>query len=400
VGILGWEIAAWIVTATWLYLLVGHGRFWSTAVRLPAAPDIRPDDEGGGLPPVTIVVPARDEADLVATTIPALVAQQYRGVARIVVVDDGSRDETATVAGQAREPGGLTLDVIDSGTRPEGWMGKTWALDRGVAHATGGAAAPEWFLFTDADILHPPDSLTRLMRAAVAWRRDAVSLMARLPVNTGWERLIIPAFVYFFSQLYPFRWVAGRGRTAAAAGGCILARREALEAAGGVRAVRDAVIDDVALAHQLKRTGSSIWLGYGDEVRSVRPYPRLADLWAMVARSAFTQLRHSALLLLGTVLALAGLYLGPLAALLVGLLTGYDWLAAAGVTATAAMTATYLPMIRYFGLRWPWTFTLPVAASMYAAMTIDSARRHWQGRGVEWKGRRYRPAPPVGMDKP
>jgi hopene-associated glycosyltransferase HpnB len=269
-------------------------------------------------------------------------------------------------------------------------MGKTWALERGVAHATAvRAAAPDWFLFTDADILHPPHSLRRLMNAALSWRRDAVSLMARLPVDTSWERLIIPAFVYFFSQLYPFRWVAGPGRTAAAAGGCILVRREALEAAGGIRSVRDAVIDDVALAHRLKRWGSSIWLGYADDVRSVRPYPRLADLWAMVARSAFTQLRHSTVLLFGTVLGLAILYLGPLAALLAGLLTWNGWLAGAGITAWVAMAATYLPMNRYFGLRWPWSLTLPAAASMYAAMTVDSACRHWQGRGVEWKGRRY-----------
>jgi hopene-associated glycosyltransferase HpnB len=393
VGMLVWEIAAWIVTGAWAYLLFGHGHFWSTAVRLPAVGHTGRDDPVSAPPHVTIIVPARDEADLVTTTIPALVAQDYRGVARIVVVDDGSRDETASVARRASQSGGLGLDVIDSGARPEGWMGKTWALEQGVAHATTvRAEAPEWFLFTDADILHPPDSLRRLMGAAVAWRRDAVSLMARLPVNTVWERLNIPAFVYFFSQLYPFRRVAGPGRTAAAAGGCILVRREALEAAGGIGAVRGAVIDDVALARRLKRSGSSIWLGYADDVRSIRPYPRLADLWSMVARSAFTQLRHSALLLLGTVCGLAVLYLGPLTALLAGLVNWNGWLAAAGITASVAMAATYLPMIRYFGLRWPWSLTLPAAASMYAAMTVDSARRHWEGRGVEWKGRRYQPS--------
>jgi hopene-associated glycosyltransferase HpnB len=276
-------------------------------------------------------------------------------------------------------------------------MGKLWALHQGIERATA-SGPPEWFLLTDADIEHPPDSLRRLVTAALAEQRDSVSLMARLRVVTRWERLIIPAFVYFFASLYPFKRVGRPGRTAAAAGGCVLVRRTALEAAGGIAAVYDAVIDDVALARCLKRSGASIWLGLADDVRSVRPYPRLEDLWHMVARSAYTQLRRSLLLLIGTLIGLVLIYLGPLLALVLGLATGAGWMAAAGAVATAVMIATYVPMIRYYGLRWPWALTLPLAAAVYAAMTVDSARRHWRGRGVEWKGRQVGTLPtrPLG----
>ncbi|MHB8506961.1 MAG: glycosyltransferase, partial [Acidimicrobiales bacterium] len=275
--------------------------------------------------------------------------------------------------------------------RPDGWAGKLWAVHQGVAHATGGPSTPpEWILLTDADIEHAPHSLRRLVATAMADRRDAVSLMARLRVDTPWERLVVPAFVYFFAQLYPFRLVAGRGRTAAAAGGCVLVRRGALEAAGGIAAVRSAVIDDVALARALKRSGARIWLGLADDVGSVRPYPRLADLWRMVARSAFTQLRYSAVLLALTVAGLALLYLAPVAAVVAGAVTGRPLVLAAGAVAWGVMAATYLPMVRYHRLGVAWALSLPAAAALYAGMTADSARRHWTGAGVEWKGRRYR----------
>jgi hopene-associated glycosyltransferase HpnB len=378
------EVVAWIVVAAWVYLLVGHGRFWSTRGRLAAAA------APASWPVVAVVVPARDEEEMLAVTVPALLAQDYPGRARVVVVDDSSTDRTAAVARGAGAGGGLPLEVICGGRRPDGWMGKLWALHQGVDHALSAGAAPDWLLLTDADIEHPPDSLRRLVAAAVADRRDAVSLMARLRVVTRWERLIIPAFVYFFAQLYPFRRVGRTGRTAAAAGGCVLVRRAALEAAGGMAAIRDAVIDDVSLARRLKDSGASIWLGLADDVRSVRPYPALRDLWHMVARSAFTQLRNSVLLLVGTVAGLVVIYLGPGLALVVGLAVGDWWVAAAGAMASALMVATYLPMVRYYRLAWPWALTLPLAAATYCAMTVDSARRRWQGRGVEWKGRRYR----------
>ena len=294
-------------------------------------------------------------------------------------------------AGLAASRGGrLRCDVIHSGSRPEGWAGKLWAVHVGIEHATGGPSpGPDWLLLTDADIVHPPDSLRRLMVAALAEDRDAVSLMVKLRVATGWERLIIPAFVYFFAQLYPFGRVGRPGRTAAAAGGCVLVRRSALQRAGGIESVHAAVIDDVALARGLKRTGSSIWLGFAEDVCSVRPYPHLADLWRMVTRSAFTQLRHSAVLLVGTVMGLIAIYLAPPIAVVAGIAGGYPWVVIAGAVAWVLMVATYLPIIRYYRLRWTWALALPAAAAMYLAMTVDSARRHWLGRGVSWKGRHY-----------
>ncbi len=405
----GWEAAAWLVVAAWVYLLVGRGWFWTTSIRLPDAPGQAPGPApaGTGWPTVTVVVPARDEEAVLPATLPSLLAQEYPGKASVVLVDDNSQDATATVAraaaefgagagarhgaGAGTDGGSLPLAVVTAGPRPAGWMGKPWALAQGVEAAAapgpGSPAPPEWLLLTDADIWHPPDSLHRLVAAAQAGGRDEVSLMARLRVETGWERLIIPAFVYFFAQLYPFGRVGRPGRTAAAAGGCVLVRSRALEAAGGLAAISQAVIDDVALAARLKASGAALWLGLADEVRSVRPYPRLADLWNMVARSAFTQLRRSPWLLLGTLVGLAAIYWGPLVALTVGVALGDIGLAAAGALATLIMVTTYAPMVRYYHLGWLWALTLPAAAALYAAMTLDSARRHWQRRGVVWKGR-------------
>lgn len=372
--------------AAWTYLAAGRGRFWSTGVRLgeqPAPPR---------WPAVTIVVPARDEAAVLGETLPSLLGQDYPGPASIVLVDDGSADATAVVARRAVAEAGrdgvpLPLTVLAGAARPEGWAGKLWAVHQGVAHATGGIFPPEWLLLTDADIAHPPDSLRRLVAAAIAGERDAVSLMARLRVGTRWERLVVPAFVYFFSLLYPFRWVA-TGRTAAAAGGCLLVRRAALERAGGVAAVRGAVIDDVALAGRLRSSGASLWLGLGDDVRSVRTYPRLGDLWAMVSRSAYTQLRYSPPLLAATLAGLGALYVGPVAATVAGTVRRRPQLLAAGASAWSLMALTYLPMVRHHGLPRRWALTLPASAALYGAMTVDSARRHRRG-GVEWKGRRY-----------
>ncbi|HLH46216.1 MAG TPA: glycosyltransferase [Acidimicrobiales bacterium] len=384
------RMATWLPAAAWTYLLVGHGRFWDTAVRLPRSPD------PAGWPPVAVVVPARDEADLVGRTVATLLRQDYPGEARVVLVDDRSTDGTAAAAEAAAgtavgagHAGRLPLRVVAGSDRPDGWVGKLWALHQGVEAAASARPAPEWVLFTDADIAHPPDSLRRLVAAAVADQRDVVSLMARLRTDTGWERLVVPAFVYFFGLLYPFRRVARPGRTAAAAGGCLLVRAEALQRAGGVASVSDAVIDDVALARRVAETGGRLWLGLADDVCSVRPYPRLGDLWRMVSRSAYTQLRHSPALLAATVAGLIGLFGAPVGLLTGGLARRRLGAAAAGAVPCALMTATYLPTVRYHGLSPRWALTLPAAAVMYGAMTVDSARRHRTGRGVEWKGRRY-----------
>ncbi len=377
------EALVWLPAAIWAYLVAFRGLFWLPTVRLGPARAI------GEWPAVAVVVPARNEAEVVALTMPSLVAQDYPGSAQVFLVDDCSDDSTAEVATRAAAGGRLPLTVVNGNDRPPGWVGKTWALHQGVEAALV-TVDPDYVLFTDADIHHPADSLRRLVSDAVAGDRDLVSLMARLRTATGWERLIVPAFVYFFSQLYPFRSIARRrSRTAGAAGGCVLVRAAALRRAGGIAAIAGAVIDDVALGRAVKRSGGAIWLGYADEVASLRPYPQLADLWDMVARSAYTQLRYSPAALAGTVVGLAVIYLGPAAVLVGGLAAREPAVAGAGLAAQVLQTASYLPMIRYYRLPLRWGLTLPAAAVLYGAMTVDSARRHRRGRGAAWKGRTY-----------
>ncbi|MFE0510422.1 glycosyltransferase, partial [Streptomyces sp. NPDC058964] len=289
--------------AAWLWLLLCQGFFWRTDVRLPPRRD--PSD----WPSVCVVVPARDEASVLPASLPSLLAQDYPGRAEVFLVDDGSSDGTGELARElAGRLGGLPLTVDSPGEPPAGWTGKLWAVRHGIALAR--ARDPEYLLLTDADIAHAPDSLRQLVAAARTGDFDVVSQMAMLRVESRWERLVVPAFVYFFAQLYPFRRIGRRGaRTAAAAGGCVLLRADAAERARIPDAIRHAVIDDVALARAVKSRGGRVWLGLAERVDSVRPYPRLHDLWRMVSRSAYAQLRHNPLLLLGTVAGLALVYL-------------------------------------------------------------------------------------------
>ncbi|MEU1452465.1 glycosyltransferase [Streptomyces avermitilis] len=375
-------IAAGSLTA-WLWLLLGQGFFWRTDVRLP--PRVEPAD----WPSVGVVVPARDEAGVLPDSLPALLAQDYPGRAEIFLVDDGSSDGTGALALElAARHGGLPLTVGSPGEPPPGWTGKLWAVRHGIGLAR--ARDPEFLLLTDADIAHAPDSLRELVAAARTGGFDLVSQMARLRVASGWERLVVPAFVYFFAQLYPFRRIGVKGaRTAAAAGGCVLLRTEAAERARIPDAIRHAVIDDVALARAVKGDGGHIWLGLADRVDSVRPYPRLHDLWRMVSRSAYAQLRHSPLLLVGTVLGLVLVYLVPPGALFVGLAVGSAPTAVAGGIAWLVMAGTYLPMLRYYRQPLWLAPLLPVTAFLYLLMTVDSAVQHYRGRGAAWKGRTY-----------
>ncbi len=382
---------AWIAVgslAAWGWLLLGQGMFWRTDQRLPRAgtPVSWPD--------VTVVVPARDEAEVLPRSLPSLLAQDYPGRADVVLVDDGSTDGTGELArALAERHGGLPLRVVSPGEPEAGWTGKLWALRHGIALAR--AREPEYLLLTDADIAHAPDSLRTLVAAARAGGYDLVSQMARLRVESGWERLVVPAFVYFFSQLYPFRRVnRPRARTSAAAGGCVLLRSDAAERAGVPETIRQAVIDDVSLARAVQRSGGRIWLGLAERVDSVRPYPRLADLWRMVSRSAYAQLLYSPLLLAGTVVGLALVYLAPPLTLCAGVL-GHDEAAAwAGGLAWTVMTGTYLPMLRYYRLPPLLAPLLPFTALLYLLMTVDSAVQHYRGRGAAWKGRTYtRPRP-------
>jgi hopene-associated glycosyltransferase HpnB len=379
----------------WLYLLTLHGGYWRTGRRLP------PGGRGPGrLPWVTAVVPARNEADILPACLPTLLGQDYQGRLAVIVVDDDSTDGTGKVAAELAAPfPERELAVVSARPTPPGWAGKVWAMAEG---AQAVSADTDYILFTDADIAYAPGTLTKLASAAADGDYALVSQMALLRTGNQPEKLLIPAFVYFFAQLYPFPRVSRpRSRTAAAAGGCMLVRAAALTAAGGLAPIRDARIDDVALGTLLKRPGGRCWLGLTTDVVSMRPYDRLADIWDMVARSAYTQLRYSLALTAGVLVGLAWLYLLPptaaiagLALLATGATTAWTgaWLAAAGLAGWLLMAVSYVPMLRLYRLSPLRGLTLPLIAALYAAMTADSARRHHRGRGGEWKGRVIPPA--------
>lgn len=368
--------------AAWLWLLFARGFFWRTDVGLPVR------EEPGVWPSVCVVVPARDEAAVLPASLPSLLAQDYPGRAEVFLIDDGSTDGTGELACElARRHEGLPLTVASPGEPPAGWTGKLWAVRHGITLAR--AREPEYLLLTDADIAHAPDSLRALVAAAGTGGFDVVSQMARLRVASGWERLVVPAFVYFFAQLYPFRWIGRRGRTAAAAGGCVLLRTGAAERARIPDAIRHAVIDDVALARAVKGSGGRVWLGLAERVDSVRPYPRLRDLWRMVSRSAYAQLRHNPLVLAGTVAGLALVYLVPPLAVVVGAARGETAAAVLGGAAWLVMAGTYAPMVRHYRQPLWLAPLLPFTAFLYLLMTVDSAVQHYRGRGAAWKGRTY-----------
>jgi len=371
-------VVAALALAIWLYLLAGRGLFWRTAVQLP--PLASPVSHGD-LPRVVAVVPARDEADVLPRTLPTLLAQDYGGAFDVVVVDDASSDGTGDIARS------LGARVIRTSGPPSGWVGKVAAMSAGVAAADDA----QYLLFTDADISYPPDALTALVEAATSHDLDLISQMVRLRTVGFWERLIVPAFVYFFAQLYPFSLVnRQRSRVAAAAGGCMLVKADALNHAGGLAKIADALIDDVSLARLISNSSRRrIWLGLSARIESVREYPRLADLWRMVSRSAYTQLSYSPRLLVGTVIGSLLVYAVPPAATIAGAVSGSGSGAvfSVGLAAWLVMTATYLPMLRFYRLGSWRAPLLPVVALLYAAMTIDSAWQHRRGRGGAWKGR-------------
>ncbi len=370
----------------WLYLLFFRGGYWRCRERLEKNPP--PPSQW---PPVAVLVPARNEADVIARSLGGLLAQDYPGPFRILLIDDHSEDETTRVAQNLA--GDDRLSVISAPELPPGWSGKLWALESGRRWVATKHAETAFLWLSDADIHPAPDSLRRMVAKAEAGDYLLVSLMAHLDCAGFWGRLLIPAFVYYFQMLYPFAWVGQpRARTAAAAGGSLLLRRDAFEAAGAFAAIRDALIDDCALAALMKnqarrRLAGGIWLGLSTTTRSLRTYCGLKDIWDMVARSAYTQLRHSPLLLAATLLAMILTYILPPLATIFGLASGDLAVTALALAAWALMTLSYLPTLRHFKMAAPWALLLPLAGLCYAAMTWASAWRHWHGQGGRWKGR-------------
>jgi hopene-associated glycosyltransferase HpnB len=371
-------ILAALACAIWLYLLAGRGGFWLARER-----------DRGALPPpaawpkVAIVVPARDEAEGIGASMASLMRQDYPGDWSIVLVDDGSSDGTAAIARQAALDCGAAgrLEVVAGKPLPAGWTGKLWAVKQGIEAAQ--ARVPAYLLLTDADIVYAPDVLTRLVTRAELSGLVLTSLMVMLRCESLAERALVPAFIFFFQMLYPFAWINDRKRsTAGAAGGSMLVRVQALRRAGGIEAIRNALIDDCALATVLKAQGP-IWLGLTERVHSIRRYPRFADIRAMVARSAYAQLRYSPLLLLGTLAGMGMTYLAPpLLAIL-----GAGFARALGLAAWLAMAIAFQPTLRLYRASPLWGLALPAIALCYTLFTLDSALQFARGKGGMWKGR-------------
>lgn len=370
----------------WLYLLTARHGFW----RARPVIEHEPVREPATWPAVVAVVPARNEAALVGRALRSLFVQDYPGDFRIVLVDDHSEDATRAI-GEGLRQAARPLDVIQAPPLEVGWTGKLWALRAGLDHAAQMVPDAAYIWFTDADVEHHPASLRRLVARAERDGADLVSLLVRLRCASPWERLLIPPFVFFFQKLYPFPAVnRPQRRIAAAAGGCSLVRRSALNQAGGLERIRHRLIDDVALARLIKSRGAGghpIWLGLSAADVSLRGYERLAGVWQMVARSADEQLRHSLVLLLGTSLGMSLLYLVPPALLLLLPLHGAGLAALAGALAWLLMVIAYRPTARFYGLSTGWLATLPLAALLYLLMTVHSAVRFRRGRGGRWRGR-------------
>ncbi len=361
----------------WIYMLLFRNGFWLLRER-----DTSPVQEPQSWPAVVAVVPARNEADVIRQSIGSLLAQDYPGSFRIVLVDDQSSDGTG---GLARALDSERLTVLSGTPRPAGWTGKLWAMKQGCDHASTAAFdnAPEFLWFTDADIAHSPDNLRNLVARAQEGDKAMVSLMARLSCKSMAEHFLIPAFVFFFDMLFPFGAVNDvKNPVAAAAGGCMLARRTALEKAGGLAAIRHNIIDDCALGRAMKRQGP-IWLGLTDRAVSLRPYEHLSDIRHMVTRTAYAQLGYSPLVLAGTLLGLAMVYLAPVMTAL------FAW----GISNTAGwiawiiMALMFQPILRFYRLSPLWGLALPVIGTVYATFTLQSALQHWSGKGGMWKGR-------------
>ncbi len=363
--------------AIWLYLMAGRGGFWTVNRPIPAKVS------AGKSVKIVAVVPARNEADVIGRCVRSLLSQVGVDL-RVIVVDDASSDGTADRAREAAIQGSSSdrLEVIAGKALPSGWSGKLWAVQQGLEHAT--RLAPDYFLLTDADIEHDPDNVRKLAIRAEAESPDLASLMVKLHCSSVTEKLLIPAFVFFFFKLYPPKWIAdSSSRIAGAAGGCMLVRASALGKAGGIEAIRGEIIDDCALAMRIKQSGGKVRLSLTDSARSIRPYDSFAEIGRMISRTAFNQLRHSTLLLMIALIGLVLTYVLPLALPF----SPNHFAKLLGAIAIVLMSVCYLPMVRFYRLNPLWVLTLPLAAIFYMGATLLSAVNYWSGRGGRWKGR-------------
>ena len=385
----------------WIYLWLGRGRFWQTQYKWKSKGVL--ENKKLHWPTVGIVIPARNEAHILPTTLPTILNQDYPGLYHVILVNDNSNDNTAVVAGEIahRIKRAKRLGVIDSEPLPPEWIGKLWALEQGIQASM--KHNPQFFLFTDADIHYPKDGLRDLVAKAMNEELDLVSLMVKLRVETIWERFLIPAFVYFFTMIYPFPWVNDPKRPiAAAAGGCVLVGNASLNFAGGIASIKHCLIDDCALAKRIKQSqkplGGRIWLGLSDRIKSIRGYHSLWGIWNMVARTAYTQLNYSLLFLFGAVWGLFLVFVIPPLGVGYGLLgitlnlksTLIGWISIIGLISWVLMALTYFQMLKWYQVPWIYAPLLPVIAILYLFMTLYSAWQHAFKAGNSWKGRLYR----------
>ncbi len=371
-------VIACVSLLIWIGLVFLRGGFWKADQQLAGAIELQ------NWPSVVAVIPARNEEETIGQTVQSLLSQDYPGELKVIVVDDNSDDGTRRAAGQNEN-----LRVVAGKPLEDGWTGKLWAVSQGISEIRSFAPGSDYVLLTDADIAHHPENLRELVSKAISEDRHLVSLMVRLRCSSFWEKLLIPAFVFFFQKLYPFPWVNSPDHPmAAAAGGCMLIRLESLHAAGGIAAIKDQLIDDCAMGRLIKTKGA-VWLGLSEKTESLRAYTRLSEIWNMVARTAFVQLDHSPVQLLATVLAMVLIYLAPPILCVYGLVLGLPVAYSVAGAAYLVMIGVYGPTLRLYKIPlWAGIF-LPLAGFLYTLMTISSAIRHWQGHGGAWKGRSY-----------
>jgi len=370
----------------WLFLFCFWGGFWRSDCRLDLEP---PSLEQ--YPTVYAIVPARNESEVINSGLTSLLNQDYLGQFKITVIDDNSSDRTAAIALKtaAELDRSEQLEVLQGEALKAGWKGKLWAMHQGIESA-GSGAAPDYWLFTDADIQHDQANLTQLVAKAETENLDLVSLMVLLRCHSFWEKLLIPAFVFFFQKLYPFSLVNDPAESiAAAAGGCILLSNDALVKIGGIAAIKDALIDDCTLAQSVKSMDKNIWLGLSETTISLRGYDNLEVIWNTIARTAYTQLGYSPLALLGTMLGMTIIYLVAPLGLLWGIVTSNLWLLSICILIWLLMIWAYLPTVKLYKLSSAWAILLPAIAFLYTLMTLDSAVKYYRGEGGAWKGRTY-----------